>query len=94
MGEFLACGKPCLANGGVGDVAEDIYETGTGMALPPIGSRTVDLSGLDAALERLFAMAADPGMAARCRTVAEERFSLDAGVAAYAGIYARLARPS
>ncbi|MBR9885849.1 MAG: glycosyltransferase family 4 protein, partial [Oceanospirillales bacterium] len=29
MGEFLACGKPCLANGGVGDVAEDIRETGT-----------------------------------------------------------------
>ncbi|SFQ62876.1 Glycosyl transferase 4-like domain-containing protein [Roseivivax halotolerans] len=91
MGEFLACGKPCLANGGVGDVAEDIRETGTGIALPPIGTETVDLTDLDAALHRLFAMAEDPGMAARSRAVAEERFSLETGVAAYSGIYARLA---
>ncbi|MHA7887790.1 glycosyltransferase [Roseicyclus sp.] len=91
MGEFLACGKPCLANGGVGDVAEDINETGTGIALPPLGTNSVDLTGLDAALEALFAMAADPYMEARCRGVAEERFSLATGVAAYSGIYARLA---
>jgi glycosyltransferase involved in cell wall biosynthesis len=90
MGEFLACGKPCLANGGVGDVAEDINETGTGIVLPPLGNETVDMTNLDKALERLFAMAADPNMAVRCRTVAEERFSLDAGVAAYSGIYDRL----
>ena len=60
MGEFLACGKPCLANGGVGDVAEDIGETGVGIALEPLGTDTVDLAGLDAALEALFEMAADP----------------------------------
>lgn len=91
MGEFLACGKPCLANGGVGDVAEDINETGTGIALPPLGTATVDLTALDAALEALFVMAADPSMAARCRAAAEERFSLASGVAAYSGIYDRLA---
>lgn len=92
MGEFLACGKPCLANGGVGDVAEDIGETGVGIALEPLGTDTVDLAGLDAALEALFEMAADPRIAARCRAVAEERFSLATGVAAYSDIYARLAR--
>lgn len=91
MGEFLACGKPCLANGGVGDVAEDINETNTGIALPPLGTETVDLTALDSALESLFVMAADPRMAARCRTVAEERFSLARGVAAYSDIYDRLA---
>lgn len=91
MGEFLACGKPCLANGGVGDVAEDINETGTGIALRPLGTETVDLSAVDAALESLFVMAADPSMAARCRSVAEERFSLANGVAAYSGIYDLLA---
>lgn len=91
MGEFLACGKPCLANGGVGDVAEDLSETGTGIALPPLGLDTVDLTGLDAALQTLFSMAADPDMSARCRAAAEERFSLDAGVAAYSGIYRQLA---
>ena len=80
-----------LVKAGVGDVAEDINETGTGIALPPLDTETVDLGGLDEALESLFAMAADPGMAARCRAVAEERFSLATGVAAYSGIYARLA---
>jgi len=91
MGEFLACGKPLVANGGVGAVAQDIAETGTGIALPPLGTETVDLGNLDAALEAIFAMAADPDMAARCRAVAEERFSLATGVAAYSDIYARLA---
>jgi glycosyltransferase involved in cell wall biosynthesis len=90
MGEFLACGKPCLTNAGVGDVAEDIRETGTGIALLPIGTETVDLTDLDVALQTLFAMAADPEMPARCRRVAEERFSLFKGVAAYSDIYARL----
>jgi glycosyltransferase involved in cell wall biosynthesis len=95
MGEFLACGKPCLANGGVGDVAEDIEQTGTGIALPPLGTGNVDLTNLDKALETLFKMAADPAMQVRCRAVAEERFSLTRGVAAYSGIYQQLAgRPA
>lgn len=93
MGEFLACGKPCLANGGVGDVAADLEETGTGIALPPIGTEGVDFSTLDTALERLFEMAADPEMPTKCRAAAEERFSLATGVAAYSGIYKQLAAP-
>lgn len=91
MGEFLACGKPCLANGGVGDVDEDLKETGTGIALPPLDLDGVDLSGLDDALPRLFAMATDPEMPARCRAAAEARFSLAGGVAEYDRIYRRLA---
>ncbi|MFZ5965187.1 glycosyltransferase [Thalassococcus sp. BH17M4-6] len=95
MGEFLACGKPCLANGGVGDVADDLDETGTGIALPPLGTENVDLTDLDKALDTLFAMAADPGMKARCRSAAEERFSLATGVAAYSDIYKKLSgRPA
>ena len=91
MGEFLACGKPCLANGGVGDVANDLQETGTGIALPPLGTKNVDLTNLDLALKTLFAMAADPEVRVRCRVVAEERFSLASGVAAYSDIYEQLA---
>lgn len=90
MGEFLACGKPCLANGGVGDVAEDLQETGTGIALQPIGTEGVNFSSLNVALDTLFDMAADPEMRARCRSAAEKRFSLATGVAAYSGIYQRL----
>lgn len=91
LGEFLACGKPCLGNEGVGDIAENLAETGTGITLPALQTEDVVLDNLDAVLDQLFAMAADPGMAARCRAVAEERFSLTAGVAAYSGIYAHLA---
>lgn len=91
MGEFLACGKPCLTNGGVGDVAEDLNETGTGIALPPDGDHGVDLTKLDEALEKLFAMADQPGMAGRCRAAAEARFSLKGGVAEYDRIYRCLA---
>ncbi len=91
MGEFLACGKPCLANGGVGDVEQDINETNTGISLPPLGSDGVDLSGLEPALKDLFEMAENPEISARCRAVAEERFSLATGVEAYSGIYNQLA---
>jgi len=91
LGEFLACGKPCLTNGGVGDVAEDIYETGTGIALPPLGTENIDLDGLETALENMFMMAAKSDTATLCRSVAEKRFSLASGVKAYSGIYQKLA---
>jgi glycosyltransferase involved in cell wall biosynthesis len=90
MGEFLACGKPCLTNGGVGDVAKDINETGTGIALPAQGQDGVVLDDLDKALEQLFEMAADPDMPRRCRAAAERRFSLSGGVADYSEIYQKL----
>ena len=90
LGEFLACGKPCLCNDGVGDVGENLAETGTGVTLPAQGSEGVVLDDLDNALEELFAMAAAPDIAIRCRTLAEKRFSLTAGVAAYSDIYVQL----
>ena len=72
-------------------MADDLQETGTGIALPPLGTANVDLKNLDTALETLFTMGADPEMRARCRVVAEERFSLASGVAAYSDIYEQLA---
>lgn len=91
MGEFLACGKPMLTNGGVGDVAEDLDQTGTGIALPAVGLTGVDFTDLDTALVQLFDMTTDPEMVARCRTAAETRFSLEAGVQAYSNVYDQLA---
>lgn len=87
MGEFLACGKPCLVNGGVGDVAEDLSEIGTGIVLPSTADQHADLSGLDTALEQLFAMAADPATAPRARAGAEALFALEKGVEEYDRIY-------
>jgi len=90
LGEFLACGKPCLSNEGVGDIAENLAKTGTGITLPTSRNKEVALDDLDTALDRLFSMAADPNMAMRCRMVAKERFSLTAGVTAYSGVYQNL----
>lgn len=91
MGEFLACGKPCLTNDGVGDVQEDFADTNTGITLPVTEDGGVDLRDLDAAVERLVALTQEPGIAQRCRSAAEERFSLEGGVAEYSRIYKKLA---
>lgn len=91
MGEFLACGKPCLANAGVGDVETDFRETGTGVTLLVDSDGRLMTDGLDDAIERLFELANEPDIASRCRTAAEARFSLQGGIAAYDAIYRRLA---
>lgn len=91
LGEFLACGKPCLSNEGVGDISENLSETGTGITLPASEAHNIDLSNLDESLSKLFTMASDPDIDTRCRAVAEERFSLEGGVEAYSGIYRKLA---
>jgi glycosyltransferase involved in cell wall biosynthesis len=87
MGEFLACGKPCLANAGVGDVETDFAETGTGVAI-----RDMDDDTLRVAIDQLLALSSQQGIAERCRKAAVERFSLQGGVARYAEIYASLSQ--
>lgn len=93
MGEFLACGKPCLANDGVGDVREDFDETGTGITLPATAEGRVLTSGLKDALMTLMDLAGSANIAFRCRSAAEVRFSLSGGIAEYDRIYTQLAVP-
>lgn len=94
MGEFLGCGKPCLANAGVGDVEEIFRQSGTGIVL------SVDKQGRFAdhdfrvALERLIDLANSEGIARRCRETAERHFSLETGTAAYDKIYRSLTAPA
>jgi glycosyltransferase involved in cell wall biosynthesis len=85
LGEFLACGKPVLANRGVGDVEETLTETGTGIAINRFDPET-----LGGALEQLITLSAEPDIVSRCRAAAEERFSLESGVAEYDRIYRSL----
>lgn len=85
MGEFLACGKPCLTNVGVGDVEEDFNETGTGVAIGDLGQ-----ASLENAIDRLLELCREPGISARCRTAAQERFALERGTENYANVYAKL----
>jgi len=87
LAEYLGCGVPCLGNTKVGDVAGILEGRKVGVAVD--GFTGAELSeGVD----RLIALARDPAVRERCRQVALDLFSLDAGVAAYAGIYGELAK--
>jgi len=90
MGEFLGSGVPCLANAGVGDVAEDLQNTGTGVVMPLGKADDVDMTGIVQALEQLIRLTKQPDMAIRCRKAAEDLFSLTGGVAEYDRIYHHL----
>jgi len=87
MGEFLACGKPCLTNEGVGDVHEDLAETRTGITVPVTSDGRINTDKLDNAIKSLISIASEPDIAERCRSAAIERFSLIKGVAEYDRIY-------
>lgn len=85
LAEFLGCGIPCLGNAGVGDMAEVLEGEQVGVAL-----NAFDAGSVAAGLERLLALASDPGTRAGCVAAAQKHFSLDEGVRRYAGIYAQL----
>lgn len=89
LGEFLACGKPVLTNGKIGDVEETIVETDTGVVINVFEDQT-----LRDALTDLISRTREPDLSQRCRHVAEQRFALEAGVEAYAKIYRSLAAMS
>ena len=82
---MLASGKPVLTNGMVGDVEDDINETSTGVVINDWKRETLEL-----ALLRLIGIAQEPGISQRCRSAAQQRFSLQDGIASYARIYAAL----
>ncbi|HVM21675.1 MAG TPA: glycosyltransferase [Sphingomicrobium sp.] len=86
LAEYLGCGIPCLGNEGVGDMAAILEGQQVGVALTGFSEAEIARG-----LERLVALAADAGIQARCRTVAEQVFSVEAGVAAYDRIYDELA---
>lgn len=83
MAEVLGCGLPVVANEGVGDVARIVRQNRVGVIVEgpePAQMRT--------ALDDLAKLMDDPGLAARCRSTAEQVFSLKAGTEAYRGLYA------
>ncbi|HEU5286299.1 MAG TPA: glycosyltransferase, partial [Sphingomicrobium sp.] len=81
LAEYLACGIPVLGNTGVGDV-EILEERKVGVAV-----ESLDEAVLRAGVARLVALTRDRDTPGRCRTAAEELFSLDRGVAEYRRIY-------
>ena len=82
MGEFLACGVPCLSNAGVGDVKSILENNNTGIAI-----NSFETEEKWQAIESLFSLYSDPKIVDRCRSIAESYYSLGSGVNEYNKIY-------
>ena len=80
IAEFLAIGRPVVVNAGLGDCDELFARSKAGVV---IGQHD-DLN--QKAIE-LYELCLDPETPGRCRSIAEEHFSLDKGVKNYLQIY-------
>ena len=85
LAEVLACGRPVVANTGVGDVEQVIRQHRVGVLAT--GASSSEMAGCVA---ELLALLKDPDIASRCRRTAEALFSLDSGTAAYRQLYAQI----
>ncbi|MFC5489965.1 glycosyltransferase [Dokdonella soli] len=85
LGELLGCGIPCLANAGVGDMAQILRDDEVGVAID-----CFDAGALDQGLRQLMDLVDAPGIRARCVESAHRHFSLDEGVARYRAVYESL----
>jgi glycosyltransferase involved in cell wall biosynthesis len=83
MAEVLGCGRPVVANPGVGDVEPVIRQHRVGVL-----ARGAKATEMDACVAELLALLRDPELTHRCRRTAKEMFSLDVGTAAYRQLYA------
>lgn len=82
LGEILACGKPVIANAGVGDVAKILKENNVGVLIDNDGSLAIEDS-----INSLLKLLKDDTLQLRCRKVAEDIFSLAEGSKKFENIY-------
>ena len=82
LGEFLACGVPCLGNSGVGDVESILEGKGVGVIL-----REFSPEAESEAVSSLLALCSEPKIKNRCVEVARSYFSLEQGIKSYGRIY-------
>ena len=85
LGEFLACGIPCLSNAGVGDMEQILQGEDVGVVL-----RDFNQSAQADAVQRLLELLGDAHIRERCVATARRYFSLDDGVESYNRIYQSL----
>lgn len=83
MAEVLGCGRPVVANPGVGDVEQIVTQHRIGVL-----ARGASPSEMDHCVSELLDLLKDPQLAQRCRHTAEEYFSLEAGTSTYRQLYA------
>jgi glycosyltransferase involved in cell wall biosynthesis len=82
MGEFLACDIPCLSNTGVGDVETILEGNRVGVALD-----SFEADEKERGIDELVELAHHDVIRGRCRAVAEDYYSLEAGVRSYDAVY-------
>ncbi len=82
LAEVLACGRPVIANPGVGDVEDVIRQHRVGVLAHGSGAAEMDVC-----VAELLELLKDADLSLRCRRTAEELFSLEAGTAAYRQLY-------
>jgi len=85
MAEVLGCGRPIVANPGVGDVENIIRQHRVGVLA--LGSSPAEM---DLCVDHLLTLLQDPGLTSRCRRTAEQIFSLESGTTAYRQLYAQI----
>ncbi|MEB3168337.1 MAG: glycosyltransferase [Synechococcaceae cyanobacterium] len=85
MAEVLGCGRPVVANPGVGDVEQVIRQHRVGVM-----ARGDSAAEMDMCVAELLALLQDPELANRCRRTAEALFSLESGTATYRQLYAEI----
>jgi glycosyltransferase involved in cell wall biosynthesis len=85
LGEFLACGIPCLSNAGVGDMTQILESESVGIII-----RDFNKMEMNKAITNLIQLTEQSGISHKCRKVAEKYFSLNIGVQRYENIYNRL----
>ena len=85
LGEFLACGVPCLGNDGIGDMTGVLAGEKVGVVIDKF-----DDFNREQAVRALLDIKDDPGIRKRCVAAAAKHFSLQNGVAAYDRIYREL----
>ena len=85
LGEYLACGVPCLGDGNAGDMKEIVEDHNVGVIVSDFSD-----AGRSKAIDKLLSLVADPQTPTRCVATAAEFFSLDTGVSRYRAIYRTL----
>jgi glycosyltransferase involved in cell wall biosynthesis len=82
MGEFLACGVPCLSNVSGAGIIDILEKERVGVAL-----RSFDTESIKEAASEAVKTATNNKCRTRCVESAKRHFSLDAGVATYEKVY-------
>lgn len=85
MGEYLAAGKPVVANAGIGDVDAILRTNHVGVILTGR-----DSGSIATAVSELKTLLRDANLSIRCRGVAQRRLSVEYGADKYREVYQKL----